>query len=80
MDTIRSRTDGVLLSFVSDFIFSFWLFVLKYVSSSVAPDRLEVVLLEIMGDLLAQHGSLCVIGAEMDASPYSRVDYFFEYV
>src|SRR5436190_23833537 len=39
-------------------------------------DRLEVVLLEVMGDLVAEHGSLSVGGAEVDAGPHSRVDNF----
>jgi hypothetical protein len=32
-------------------------------------DRLEVVLLEVVGDLLAEHRSLHVGGAEVDAAP-----------
>ena len=37
-------------------------------------DRLEVVLLEVVGDLLAEHGALHVGGAEVDAGPYSSVN------
>jgi hypothetical protein len=37
-------------------------------------DRLEVVLLDVMGDFLAEHRSLHVAGAEMDAAPYSGVE------
>jgi hypothetical protein len=40
----------------------------------VSLDRLEVVLLEVMGDLLAEHRSLHVGGAKVDAAPYSGVD------
>ena len=46
----------------------------------MSSDRLEVVFLEIMGDLLAEPGSLLVGGAEMDASPHSGVDDLFERV
>ena len=42
--------------------------------------RLEVVLLEIVSDLLTDHGSLRVGIAEVDTRPYSRVDYLFENV
>ena len=41
-------------------------------------DRLEVVLLEVLGDLLAEHGTQCVGCAEVDASPYASVDNFAE--
>ena len=41
-------------------------------------DWLEVVLLEVVGDLLAEHGSLLVGGAEMDAGPDSGVDDLLE--
>ena len=40
----------------------------------MSSDRLEVVLLEVVGDLLAEHGSLHVGGAEVDAGPHSSVD------
>src|SRR5438094_3528833 len=43
-------------------------------------DRLEVVLLEIVGDFVAEHGSLRVGGAEVDASPHSRVYNFAKHV
>ncbi len=36
------------------------------------------MLLEVLGDLLAEHGSLCVGGAEVDAGPHSGVDEFLE--
>ena len=49
-------------------------------SSSVSVDWLEVVLLEVVGDLLAELGSLLVGGAEMDAGPHSGVDDLFERV
>src|SRR5437870_13867481 len=39
-------------------------------------DRLEVVLPEIVGDLVTEHGSLHVGGAEVDAGPHSGVDNF----
>ena len=44
----------------------------------MSVDWLEVVRLEVVGDLLAELGSLLVGGAEMDASPYSGVDDLFE--
>ena len=44
----------------------------------VSVDWLEVVRLEVVGDFLAELGSLLVGGAEMDASPYSGVDDLFE--
>jgi hypothetical protein len=37
-------------------------------------DRLEVVLLEVVGDLLAKDRSLHVGGAEMDAATYLGVE------
>jgi hypothetical protein len=40
----------------------------------VSLDRLEVVLVEVVGNLIAEHGSLRVGGAEMDAGPYSGID------
>ena len=46
----------------------------------VSVDRLEVVFLEILGDLLAEHGSLRVGGAEVDAGPHSGVDNFAEHI
>ncbi len=46
----------------------------------VSSDRLEVVFLEVVGDLLAEPGSLFVGGAEMDAGPHSGVDDLFERV
>src|SRR6266516_7370464 len=39
-------------------------------------DRLEVVFLEIVGDLVAEHGSLRVGGAEVGAGPHPGVDNF----
>ena len=45
-----------------------------------SPDPMEVVFLEVVSDFLAEHGSVCVGGAEMDTGPYPRVDYLFEYV
>ncbi len=42
----------------------------------MSVDRLEVVLLEVVGDLLAELGSLLVGGAEVDAGPDPRVDNF----
>jgi hypothetical protein len=42
----------------------------------VSTDRLEVVLLEEVGDLFAEHGSLHVGGAEVDPGPHSGVDNF----
>src|SRR5438105_9491764 len=43
-------------------------------------DRLEVVLLEVLSDLLAEHRSLRVGGAEVDARPHSGVDNFAEHI
>ena len=43
-------------------------------------DRLEVVLLEVLGDLLSEHSALCVGGAEVDAAPYTRVNDMLEQV
>src|SRR6266699_3423073 len=43
-------------------------------------DRLEVVLLEVLSDLLAEHRSLRVCGAEVDARPHSGVDNFAEHI
>src|SRR5439155_7482890 len=48
--------------------------------SVVSMDRLEVVLLEVLSDLLAEHGSLRVGGAEVDARPHSGVDNFAEHI
>src|SRR6266496_3159345 len=42
--------------------------------SVVSMDRLEVMLLEVLSDLLAEHGSLRVGGAGIIASPHSGVD------
>jgi hypothetical protein len=47
---------------------------------SVLLDRLEVVLLEVMGDLPAEHRSLRVGGAKVDAGPHSGVDDLLERV
>ena len=47
---------------------------------SGSVDRLEVVLLEVLGDLLAEHGTLRVSGAEVDAGPHSSIDDFLERV
>ena len=44
----------------------------------VSSDRLEVVLLEVVGDLLAEHRSLHIGGAEVDAGPHAGVDDFLE--
>ena len=41
-------------------------------------DRLEVVLLEVVGNLLAEHGSLHVGGSEVDACPDAGVDHLLE--
>ena len=46
----------------------------------VSVDWLEVVLVEVVGDLLAELGSLLVGGAEVDAGPHSGVDDLFERV
>src|SRR5438876_12247670 len=43
-------------------------------------DRLEVVLLEVLSDLLAEHRSLRVGGAEVDARPHSSIDNFAEHI
>ena len=48
--------------------------------SSVSSDRLEVVLLEVLGDLVAEHRSLNVSRAEVDASPHAGVDDLLEHV
>src|SRR5438128_6847571 len=48
--------------------------------SVVSMDRLEVMLLEVLSDLLAEHGSLRVGGAEVDARPHSGVDNFAEHI
>ena len=48
------------------------------VLSCCYSDRLEVVLLEVVGDLLAEHGSLHVGGAEVDAGPDAGVDDLLE--
>ncbi|HEY2046742.1 MAG TPA: hypothetical protein VGG93_09200 [Candidatus Udaeobacter sp.] len=44
----------------------------------ISVDWLEVVRLEVVGDLLAELGSLLIGGAEMDAGPHSCVDDFLE--
>ena len=44
----------------------------------MSVDWLEVVRLEVVGDLLAELGSLLIGGAEMDAGPYSGVDDLLE--
>ena len=41
---------------------------------------MEIVLLDVVGDLLAELSSLLVGGPEMDASPHSGVDDLFERV
>src|SRR5207237_1344047 len=46
----------------------------------VSLDRLEVVLLQVVGDFIAERGSLRVGGAEVDAGPHSRVDDLLERV
>ena len=46
----------------------------------VSWERLEVVLLEVLRDLLAEHGSLRVSGAEVDSGPHSGVDELLERV
>ncbi|MGC1994233.1 MAG: hypothetical protein WA704_09840 [Pseudolabrys sp.] len=43
-------------------------------------DRLEVMRLEVLGDLLAELGSLLVGGAEVDAGPHSGVDKLLDYI
>src|SRR5512132_3202659 len=47
-------------------------------SFAASSDRVEIVLLEVLGNLLAELGSLLIGGAEMDASPHSGVDDLFE--
>src|SRR5438552_12817363 len=47
---------------------------------SQSVDRLEIMLLEVLGDLLTEHGSLHVGGAEVDAGPHSGVDNFAEHI
>ena len=74
------RLAHIFLNLDSEFIFFFLDMVLKSFPSSVTSDRLEVVLLEIMGDLLAQDGPLCVSGAEVNARPDSSVDYLLKHV
>jgi len=46
----------------------------------VSWDRLEIVFLEVVGDLLTEHRSLRVGGAEVDAGPDSGVDDLLERV
>ena len=41
-------------------------------------DRLEVVLLKVVGDLLTKHCSLHVGGSEVDACPHAGVDHVLE--
>ena|SRR5215831_9555934 len=43
-----------------------------------STNRVEVVLLEVLGDLLAEHRSLHIGRAEVDASPHSSIDDFLE--
>ena len=43
-------------------------------------DRLEVVLLEVLSDLLAEHRSLRIGRAEVDAGPHSSIDDLLERV
>jgi hypothetical protein len=43
-------------------------------------DRLEVVLLEVMGDLLAEHRSLHISSAEVDTGPHASIDDLLERV
>jgi hypothetical protein len=43
-------------------------------------DRLEVMLVEVVGDFLAEHGALHIGGAEVDAGPQSGIDYLLERV
>ena len=52
--------------------------VLKCRRSSVSSNALEVVLMEIVGDFIAEHGPLLVGGAEVDARPHTGVDYFLK--
>src|SRR4029453_19299163 len=49
-------------------------------AQSPSLDWLEVVLLEVLGDLLAEHGALRVGGAEGDARPHSCVDGLVKHV
>ena len=49
---------------------------LRATDQSASLHWLEVVLLKVLGDLLAEHGSLHVGGAKVDAGPHSRVDNF----
>ena len=37
---------------------------------------LEIVHLEVVGDFVAEHRSLHIRSAEVDAGPYSGIDYF----
>ena len=46
----------------------------------MSSDRLEVVLFEVVGDLVAEHRSLHVGGAKVNAGPYSSVDNLLERV
>src|SRR5437588_6121634 len=47
---------------------------------SASSDPLEVMLVNVVGDLLAELGSLLVGSAEVDAGPHSSVDDLFERV
>ncbi len=47
---------------------------------SESVDRLEVVLPEVVGDLVAEHSSLGIGSAEVDAAPHSGVDDLLERV
>ena len=47
---------------------------------SMSLNRLEVVLLEVVGDLIAEHRSLRVGDAEMDACPHAGIDDLLERV
>src|SRR6266511_3115065 len=47
---------------------------------SASARRLEEVLFHVVGDLLAEHGSLHVRGAEVDAAPDTGVDDLLERV
>ena len=46
----------------------------------MTSDWVEVVLLEVVGDFPAEHRSLPVGSAEVDARPDSRIDDFLEHV
>jgi len=46
------------------------------VNQTASLNRLEVVLPEVVSNLVAEHGTLHVGGAEVDASPHSGVDNF----